>query len=408
MVKFSFFGLLLALSLCSFAGLNFRQLKKVKSCELIAEKGAVFPGEEFSVFLKIELLNGTILYSNLNNGIGFNDFEITLQGAKREVPIVQGISVTLGKETIFDSKNNKLKAYENSQLDLSTNFELINRPFVLVKAQLIDYPEISCELSMPIHFNGVYKIDLNGLNGDSGRHGKTPVYRKNGTKNSPAVIGYPVRESSVNGANGRNGLKGEQGDHGKHGSDGEDLDVFVSLVDCKYEAKKLIRLEISPYQKETSVRYLEINGRIMIATVGGDGGNGGNGGMGGDGRNGQNGHYRYSPKTGDPLRPKDGKGGNGGHGGHGGYGGNAGYGGNGGTVNIFIEEAALFFKDRIIISNNGGNSGEPGKYGFGGFAGASGDGGKGKGANGRSGKNGLWGYYGAEGISGSVNYVVWN
>jgi hypothetical protein len=280
--------------------------------------------------------------------VGFNDFKVTVNGAQKNEPTVKNFYVKIGEEVVFETKPKNVKTYENSQLDLTADYELIDHPYVLVKAQLIDYPEISCELSMPVHFNVKYNFDFDGSVGNSGSHGKTPVYREPGSYHtSPAVItsenhNYVYREPRVNGSNGHQGLTGAQGGHGRSGDDGTNVDVFVSLVDCEYETKQLIKIEVSAEEGETYLRYLEKDGRIVINANGGDGGSGGNGGNGSDGGYGRNGMIMFNPITGERMAPKNGIGGNGGNGGSGGYGGNAGNGGNGGDVNVFIEKSALF------------------------------------------------------------------
>ncbi|NOQ75836.1 MAG: hypothetical protein GQ574_27775 [Crocinitomix sp.] len=406
MLKFFLFGLLVALSFCSFAKVDFKQLKKIKSVELVAEEGEIQAGEDFSVVLKVQFINGAIIYSDLNSRIGFNDFKVTITGAEKNVPKVPNFYVKIGNEIVIESENKNIKAYENKQLDLTAGYELIDHPYVLVQVQLIEYPEISCELSMPVHFNGKYKFDLSGETGTAGFHGTTPRYIPPYSNCRPAVWVY--REPPINGSNGRSGLTGAQGGNGMSGENGNDVDVFVSLVDCQYENKKLIKIEVGSDNGETNIRYLEKDGRVTINANGGDGGGGGNGGNGSDGMAGNNGQIRFHPHSGERISANNGKGGNGGNGGNGGYGGNAGNGGNGGDVTVFIEQDALFFKDHIRINNSGGTAGAPGTYGFGGNAGYRGEGGSGKGVNGRAGKNGLYGYYGAAGEKGKINYIIWN
>lgn len=408
MLKIIVLGILVGLSYTTFASVDLRHLKKIKSCELVAQEGAVFAGQDFSVVLKIEFNNGAIYYSNGDNAIGFNDFKVTVQGAEQFEPEVKNFYIKFGDEVLYESKKKKLNAYLNNQLDLTTDFELIDHPYVLVKAQLIDYPEISCELSMPVHFNGKYRFYFDGDSGNSGSHGKRTPQLGLTTYYQATLYYHGNSPPPVNGTHGRSGLVGVQGGHGRPGKDGTNINVFVSMVDRQYETKQLVKIEVSPEKGETYYRYLEKDGGIIIYANGGDGGNGGNGADGGKGTDGQNGWNRFHPISGEQLTANNGKGGHGGHGGNGGSGGNAGYGGNGGDVTVFIEQDALFFKDQILVINKGGKAGQPGIPGFGGDGGKRGDGGKGKGLSGQPGNNGLHGYYGEDGKRGEVNYIIWN
>ncbi len=407
MLKFILFASILSVSFFSLSRLDSKRIKKIKTVELQTEQGAIRPGEDFTVVLKVELLNGAVFYSNLNNRFGFNDFNVTVTGAKKNVPNVRKLYLSIGNEVLVESEKKNIKAYENNQLDLRADYELVNHPYVLVKAQLIEYPQISCELSMPVNFNGDYTFDMNGEKGSSGSHGVTPrVSTTRSHFTQPADWRY--KEPEINGANGRDGLIGTFGGHGRTGENGSDIDVFVSLIDCEFENKKLVKVEISPDNGETSIRYLEKYGRITINACGGNGGDGGKGGNGSDGKSGSDGQYSVDPNTGELIGVYNGAGGDGGNGGNGGSGGNAGNGGNGGNVNVFLEEEAQFFKYRININNNGGEAGKPGGYGAGGYGGLKGYGGKRKGNNGSVGKRGLNGYSGKDGVKGEINYIVWN
>lgn len=408
MLKFLLFASILSSSFFSLSKLDLKRIKKIKSVELQTEQGAIRPGEDFTVVLKVELLNGAVFYSNLNNRFGFNDFNVTVTGASKNVPNVRKFYLSIGNEVVVESEKKNIKAYENNQLDLKADYGLVNHPYVLVKAQLIEYPQISCELSMPVHFYGEYAFDFSGFEGSSGSHGVTPSVRSTGRNHvmQPAVWRY--KEPEINGSDGRDGLTGTFGGHGRTGENGSDVDVFVSLIDCEFENKKLVKVEVSPEKGETYIRYLEKNGRIIINTIGGNGGDGGRGGNGSDGMPGGQGQRSFDPNTGELIGMNNGTGGDGGNGGHGGSGGNAGDGGKGGDVNIFLEEEAQFFKYRIQVNNYGGEAGKPGGFGVGGYGGLRGDGGKGKANNGSVGKRGLNGYSGKDGAKGEVNYIIWN
>lgn len=405
--------LIVSITISSFGRVNKRLLKKIESCEMVLENGAVAAGEVFTVFLKLQLKNGEIIYSNLKDGIGFDYFKIDIQGADQTLAESdierKGITLTLGDTPIYNPKKTRESIQKNRQLDLVTRHNLIDRPFVHVRAELIDRPEIACEINVPVHFNSHYQFEFNGDHGKFGTKGRKGSHGRNiRSRTRPTTAVIEAKNCDCDGAPGISGLNGVKGEDGSHGRDGIDTDVFISLVKVPGDYKELIKIEISPYSGETIIRYADQAGSVAIYAIGGNGGNGGRGGNGGDGGPGEYGCARLFPGTGAVVKGSGSRGGDGGNGGNGGYGGNAGYGGDGGDVNIFIEKDALFFKDNIVVYNHGGLSGRPGANGFGGRAGVGGDGGKGRGENGHAGKNGLAGFYGANGNPGEVNYYVWN
>ncbi|MFT5819560.1 MAG: hypothetical protein ACI8ZM_000785 [Crocinitomix sp.] len=398
MLKISVFIFLIAFSFCSFARIDFKQLKKIKSVELVAEEGTVTAGEAFLVYLKVELMNGSVLHSNLNKRIGFDDFNLTVIGAERKLTSPKKKNVTIKIVHGFQPlvSDNKPQIYENSELNLVAHHGLFDNPFVRVQIRLTQYPEIYSELLVPVRFSDNYTENLFGKDGTSGLHGK-----------QGSSSGARTCDIRVNGRPGYFGTNGKDGDEGVSGKNAPDIDLFVSVINHPTLNRELIKLEISSANGGDKIRYLEKSGRITINAFGGNGGDGGRGGNGGNGGNGEGGQVCVNVNN-QIIPGEGGHGGSGGIGGNGGYGGNAGFGGNGGNVTIFIEQEALFFKSHIIIKNDGGLAGIPGDNGFGGTAGKGAPGGKSHGHDGWEGDNGLPGYYGTNGINGSVNYIVWN
>ncbi|MFT5819561.1 MAG: hypothetical protein ACI8ZM_000786 [Crocinitomix sp.] len=373
MIKSLLLALLIGLSFSSFSMRKKKQLELIKSCQIFAEKKSVFAGMNIPTFLAFNLEDGQQLYSNKNAKFGFKDFKISIEGSGQKH---------------WRSKR---------KLTIATYYNAINDPYIRIKVQMIERPEIEHTFTLPIHFNGTYRIYNNASSGNSGVVGQCGREGHNG-------------RNEYSHHNGEDGGYGEYGDHGfdgRDGNNGADVKVYVSLVDFPRDNTELVKIQSYYSDGVTRTRYLTKTGAISIYAEGGSGGIGGNGGRGGDGGNGGKGAFKSRETENDRACKNEGYGGNGGDGGSGGDGGRGGIGGNGGDVSFYFADNAWFFKNRISIYNGGGSSGSAGCGGKYGSGGKSGKGGKGNGSCGRNGRSGLNGDAGYAGRRGSITYYNW-
>lgn len=371
MVKLLLFTLLVTTSLSPFAMSKKKQLQLIHSCELVSEEGAVFAGTKIPLFLSFALENGEIMKSNGRSKFGFKDFTITIGGS--------------GEKT-WRSKR---------KLTLRSHYDAIADPFIHVTVQMNARPEIRHHWSIPIHFNGWYKLFYSATSGTCGRKGLNGCRGRSGN-------GY---DRYGDGYHGQDGAHGFNGDWGRNGYHARDVEVFVSLVDFPRDNTELVKIETRQVGGRIKVRYLEKTGEMTIFARGGDGGSGGPGGNGGDGGCGGNGLYKSNDP--DNRCDKEGYGGNGGNGGFGGVGGRGGDGGMGGNVSLYFTPDAWFFQNRIQIDNTGGVGGYGGRGGRGGQGGNGGKGGLGCGDSGRDGGCGRSGERGFPGQRGGIYYFEW-
>ena len=230
---------------------------------------------------------GQFLYSNTGKKIGFNDFTVSIEGAqvilKEEKYTKPGFSIKVDDAIVSLERDEKRLLYENEELELRSNCDLLSDPFIHIKVQMIKFPEVYCNLSIPVHFNGNYFLDFSGESGHSGVDGRK------GRKYSKTSY----HDLSANAFS----VPGSDGTHGTHGSDGgnaENVKVYISLVDHPEADIQLVKIETIEYGKKAIIRYLEKTGSISINARGGYGGHGGNGGKGGDGQKGQDGLFVYN------------------------------------------------------------------------------------------------------------------
>lgn len=374
MVKTLLFTFILCLTFNSFSMRKKRQLDLIKSCQVFAERKSVFAGMDIPTYLAFNLTDGQQLYSNKNARFGFKDFNISIEGSGQKQ---------------WRSKR---------KLTVATYYNAINDPYIRIKVQMIERPEIQHIFTIPIHFNGIYSLFNTASSGISGADGQC------GRKGNKGRSEYSHH-------NGEDGDYGEAGDHGFNGRDGKDcsdVKVYVSLVDFPRDNTELVKIQ-SHYSNGTyKTRYLTKTGDINIYAQGGSGGVGGDGGKGGHGGDGGKGAYKVRETENERECTNEGYGGNGGNGGYGGDGGRGGNGGNGGDVSFYFTDDAWFFKNRISIYNRGGSSGSGGCSGKYGSGGKYGQGGKGNGSAGRCGRSGVNGESGYPGRVGNVYYYNWN
>lgn len=328
---------------------------------------------DIRTFLAFNLADGQQLYSNKNAKFGFKDFKISIEGS--------------GKKQWRSKRKLTVASYYNA----------INDPYIRIKAQMIERPEISHTFTIPIHFNGTYTLHNSAASGSSG---------DNGQKGREAHDG----RNEYAHHNGEDGGYGESGDHGFDGRDGRNgapIKVYVSLVDFPRDNTELVKIQTCYTNGSCKTRYLTKTGNINIYAQGGSGGVGGNGGQGGNGGDGGKGAYKTRETENERACKNEGYGGNGGDGGYGGDGGRGGNGGNGSDVSFYFADNAWFFKNHISVYNGGGSSGSGGCAGKSGNAGNAGRGGKGNGTSGRCGRSGLNGERGYAGRAGNVYYYSW-
>lgn len=336
-------------------------IKQIKSVRILTYKSNVFAGSSFYVHFDFILNSGEVLSSKTESKIGFRDFKIKIGGSA------------------------EILGYRKGELKLSSKHDALEAPYIDIHVEMKRRPDISCFLSVPVHFSDSYIFTVNGKPGKNGEHRDS-------------------RNCGFNGCHGRSGTDGERG---------EDLDVYVSTVEFPRDGGRLVKIEIIREDGKKYTRYVEVTESITILS---EGGAGGTGGHAGNGKNGSPG-YNYPDMESDcPIEDQEDYGGDGGDGQDGGIGGNGGDGGNGGrggNINLYFKSDAMFFKDQIVIKNNGGVGGEPGMTGRGGVGGVGGLGSQGNlywGENGEDGENGghgKKGNAGAEGKPGEVNYYEW-
>ena len=56
-------------------------------------------------------------------------------------------------------------------MTLGSYYNALNDPYIHINAQMIEKPEISYSISIPIHFKGRYSLSYNGSTGDCGARG---------------------------------------------------------------------------------------------------------------------------------------------------------------------------------------------------------------------------------------------
>lgn len=357
---------LLGISSYSFSIRKKKQIELIESCKLLLKK-SVFAGTTFDAVMEFSLRNQEIYYSNKRSKVGFKDFKIFVNGSGYEI------------------------SHSKRKLKMGSRYNAIRYPYIDIRVQMIERPEIVYSVSIPVHFRGTYTLNFSGSGGYSGSDGDCGAKGCNGTSGRD------------NGRNGGDGANGEQGSDGYDGNDAQDVKVYVSLVDFERDGSELIRIKAINSSGKERIRYLDPHvGRCKIFVNGGDGGSGGDGGNGGTGGNGGKGAFKQ-PRTDDSKGcTNEGYGGDGGDGGNGGNGGYGGDGGDAGDVHVFLTEEAEFFKSHLIIENVGGEAGRRGYGGEGGKSGEGGDGGRGNGRNGDCGNSGYSGKSGKSGRSGNV------
>ena len=327
MSKILLFALFVGLSFSGYSIRKKKQLELLKTCTVVYEGQGILAGNSGNSYLKFLLEDGRTLYSNSRSKLGFRDFKIQIKGS--------------GRSTWVSKR----------RLQLESSYDAYHDPYIHLYLEMIDLPEVKIDVSIPIHFNGHFKLNYSASPGRTGNKGIR------GNSGNCGRSDY----SHGNGENGEHGRCGNGGQNGSDGVNARPLDVYVSLVEFHRDNTELVKIEGC-----------------------------------------------YQPKT-DTDRgcDREGWGGNGGNGGHGGRGGNGGNGGDGGDVYVYFKDDAKFFKSSIYIYTSGGNAGKGGKGGSGGYRGVGGSGGKGcgnNGARGACGSNGRNGYYGK---SGQIFYRAW-
>ena len=175
--------------------------------------------------------------------------------------------------------------------------------------------------AFPLNWNGFYKIDYSGLDGQEGEDGDDGISASGDTADD------------VEGGNGENGSDGTRG------FPGDD----VSLVVCRYSYNSGQKLLL--YALGQRHLYLSELRDMVVDTSGGDGGDGGRGGNGGSGRS-------YDDGAGTLVDGVAGDPGEGGDGGYGGY---------GGDITLLAVESKLF--NYIEPDTDGGDGGYGGAGG---------------------------------------------
>ena len=373
MSKSLLFALFVGLSFSGYSIRKKKQLELLKSCTVVYEGQGILAGNSGNSYLKFLLEDGRTLYSNNRSKLGFRDFKIQIKGS--------------GRSTWVSKR----------RLQLESSYDAYHDPYIHLYLEMIDMPEVKIDVSIPIHFNGHFKLNYSASPGRTGNKGIR------GSSGNCGRNDY----SHGNGENGEHGRCGTQGQNGSDGVNAKPLDVYVSLVDFHRDNTELVKIEGCYQGGKCWTRYVSKTGSMKIYNYGGNGGDGGRGGEGGNGGYGGGGAYKKPKTDTDRGCDREGWGGNGGNGGHGGRGGNGGNGGDGGDVYVYFKDDAKFFKSSIYIYTSGGNAGKGGKGGSGGYRGVGGSGGKGCGNNGARGACGSIGRNGYYGKSGQIFYRAW-
>lgn len=366
--------ILIVISSSSFAFSKKKLISMIQHCGLNYNLDDAGAGSAFVAALEINLKDGSQFHTRENpTKVHFRDFEVEVSGA--------------GHLTRQSKKGIRIR----------TEADAYSRPYVIVKARLLDRKDIEVSAKIPLHFRMDYKVfrsaysGADGLSGPNGPNGR---------------CGRNLFHDHVHGEDGEWGLAGAPGAPGLRGNDGGHVSVYVSKVPFDRDNTELVKVEIHKNGKQET-RYVDMNkGTVAVFANGGEGGAGGAGGSGGRGGNGGNGSFHACDSDGNTIA-HDGFGGHGGNGGHGGFGGPGGDGGNGGQIDVYFKPDTWFFKDRLFLSVNPGYGGRGGYGGQAGQGGRGGNGGEGCGHKGKSGLPGLNGPGGMSGQAGVVNYYEW-
>jgi hypothetical protein len=148
MLKTLLITLLIGLSFNSFSMRKKKQLELINSCQIFADNKSVFAGMNIPTYLAFNLKDGQKLYSNSNSKFGFKDFKISVEGSG---------------EKQWRSKR---------KLTVATYYNAINDPYIRINVQMIERPEIGHTFTIPIHFNGTYRVNHSASSGSSGVAGQ--------------------------------------------------------------------------------------------------------------------------------------------------------------------------------------------------------------------------------------------
>lgn len=330
----------------------------IESIKIVQTQKQIIAGSNFSVHLNSILNSGVVFNSKSKSKIGFRDFKVKI-GCSTEILKWRKGELTLGP---------RYKALEASNKE--------------VQLEMMKRSDIS---GFPIHFSDIHVVEVNGQHGKNRKHRNT-------------------KRCGFDGCNGRSGTDGERG---------KDLDVYVSIAEFPRENARLVKVEVIHVGGKKQMYYTGLTGSIIIFSEGGFGGAGGHAGKGKNGSQGCSYPDLESDCSIDDRENYGGDGGDGQNGGLGGNGGDGGNGGRGGNINLYFKSDALFFKDQIVVRNNGGAGGNLGVAGFGGSGGVGGIGTRGPvywgedGENGDNGENGENGIIGTKGKPGEINYYKW-
>jgi hypothetical protein len=328
MSKILLFALFVGLSFSGYSIRKKKQLELLQSINIVYEGKGVLAGNSIDSFMQFILSDGRKLYSNSGSKLGFRDFKISVKGS--------------GRSTWISKR----------RMQLQSNYNAIHDPYIHLGFEMIDNPEVALDVSIPIHFNGNFKLRYSAPSGTSGSRGKS------GRSGSCGRSNY----SHGNGEDGRNGARGYDAYDGRDGVDADILDVYVSMVDFHRDNTQLVKIETFYRSGKCGTRYVAKNGSMTIYNTGGCGGSGGAGGNGGDG----------------------------------------------GDINVYFTRDAEFFKSQMHFYTHGGNGGSGGNGGKGGSAGYGGTSGKGCGTRGSKGPKGSCGRSGYHGNAGQVFFKNWD
>ncbi|MBI2899470.1 MAG: hypothetical protein HYY17_04755 [Planctomycetes bacterium] len=209
-----------------------------------------------------------------------------------------------------------------------------------MKVGLAGHPELTNDVTVPVHFAGEYVAHFSG---GSGRNG---------------AVGDNGRPGSSGGGEGG---RGRDGGDGEDAEDAGDVEVVVTMA----VAGPMLQVRVHGTPHEDKFYLIDPNGgSLTVYARGGAGGRGGDGGWGGSG------------------------GWGGGDGGDGGDGGNGAGGGNGGRITLVASPETTRYLDLINLDNSGGDGGGIGQGGPGGGGGSTDGPGQTSGRNGNVGRPG--------------------
>jgi len=198
-------------------------------------------------------------------------------------------------------------------------------PTVSIVARYHYDSTLTAFLTVPLRYDGQYKLNFSGADGDPGAHG---------------VYALPFSDR---------GHRGQDGADGEHGGV---VKAYVTAVTINNQ--KLLRARFISYTKDEYVVIDPKQGKIQVTANGRNGGNSGRGGDGGEGKDGADETRHSAAQDGGP----------GGPGGHGGNGGNA------GSLTIYCDSSAHMFLSTINFSAKAGEGGRGGNGGKGGHDGS--------------------------------------